>query len=78
MLAAIASLGGPFERDELPDTGELRSDLMAVVASPWLGGTERRVRTLAGLTSVIDHVVLPALGLNHGPQNVSRRSPDSS
>ncbi len=150
VLAAIASLGRPFERDELPDTGELRSDLMAVVESPWLGGTEPRVRTLAALTSVltgspalanainaqmtepyvdgyrqllrrasrrgeippdadldtaaqvipamsvyrmmfakqppdreflqsvIDHVVLPALGLNPGPGNSRRRISDSS
>jgi AcrR family transcriptional regulator len=53
VLAAIASLGRPFDQDELPDTGQLRSDLIAVIDSPWLGGAARRVEILAGLASVL-------------------------
>jgi AcrR family transcriptional regulator len=53
VLAAIASLGTPPEADELPDTGQLRTDLLAVIESAWLGGAERRTQVFAGLSSVL-------------------------
>lgn len=51
VLAAIGAAGRPPEVDALPDEGSLRSDLLAVVDSPWLGGPERRLAVFAGLTS---------------------------
>jgi AcrR family transcriptional regulator len=49
LLAAIRSMGRPPEADEPPDTGSLRSDLLAVLGSPWLGGPDRRMAVFAGL-----------------------------
>jgi AcrR family transcriptional regulator len=51
ILAAIRSIGRPPEMDRLPDQGSLRSDLLAVIDSPWLGGPERRLSIFAGLAS---------------------------
>lgn len=51
VLAAIHSIGRPPEIDRLPDLGSLRSDLLAVIDSPWLGGPERRLSIFVGLTS---------------------------
>jgi AcrR family transcriptional regulator len=53
VLAAIASLGTPPEARGLPDTGRLRTDLLAVIGSTWLGGAERRTQVFAGLSSVL-------------------------
>ena len=51
VLAAIRAAGRPPESERLPDRGSLRSDLLAVVDSPWLGGPEMRMEIFAGLTS---------------------------
>lgn len=51
VLAAIRSIGQPPEILVLPDLGSLRSDLLAVIDSPWLGGAARRLRIFAGLVS---------------------------
>ncbi|RFA07524.1 hypothetical protein B7R21_15145 [Subtercola boreus] len=51
VLAATRSIGQPPEVAELPDEGTLRSDLLAVVDSPWLGGPARRIVIFAGLLS---------------------------
>jgi AcrR family transcriptional regulator len=51
VLAAIRAAGRPPETEELPDLGSLRSDLLAVVDSPWLGGMQRRLSIFANLTS---------------------------
>lgn len=51
VLAAIQAAGRPPEADDLPDEGSLRSDLLAVIDSPWLGGPHRRLAIFAGLTS---------------------------
>ena len=51
VLAAIRAAGRPPEADLLPDSGSLRSDLLAVVDSPWLGGSDRRLAIFAGLAS---------------------------
>jgi AcrR family transcriptional regulator len=51
VLAAIRAAGRPPEVDHLPDTGSLRSDLLAVVDSPWLGGPGRRLAIFASLAS---------------------------
>ncbi|MFG6403044.1 TetR/AcrR family transcriptional regulator [Microbacterium sp. P04] len=51
VLAAIRAAGRPPEVDDLPDLGSLRSDLLAVVDSPWLGDPERRMAIFAGLAS---------------------------
>ena len=53
VLAAIASLGHPLEREGLPDTGRLRSDLLALIDSRWLGGADRRIEVLAGVSSLL-------------------------
>jgi AcrR family transcriptional regulator len=53
VLAAIATLGTPPEAGGLPDTGQLRTDLLAVIESSWLGGAERRTQVFAGLSSVL-------------------------
>ncbi|MFP7761997.1 TetR/AcrR family transcriptional regulator [Marisediminicola sp. LYQ85] len=51
VLAAIRSAGQPPEVEALPDLGSLRSNLLAVVDSPWLGGPDRRLAIFAGLAS---------------------------
>jgi AcrR family transcriptional regulator len=51
VLAAIRAAGRPPEADRLPDLGSLRSDLLAVIDSPWLGGPDRRLAIFAGLAS---------------------------
>ena len=51
VLAAIRAAGRPPESDRLPDLGSLRSDLLAVVDSSWLGGPQRRLAIFAGLAS---------------------------
>jgi AcrR family transcriptional regulator len=51
VLAAIRAAGRPPEVDQLPDLGTLRSDLLAVVDSSWLGGPDRRLAIFAGLAS---------------------------
>jgi len=51
VLAAVRSVGGPPEADQLPDLGSLRADLLAVVDSPWLGGTQRRMSIFAALVA---------------------------
>jgi AcrR family transcriptional regulator len=52
VLAAVRSAGRPPEAERLPDTGSLRSDLLAVVDSPWLGGPARRLAIFARLSSM--------------------------
>lgn len=51
VLAAIRSIGRPPETDLLPDQGSVRSDLLAVIDSPWLGGADRRLSIFASLAS---------------------------
>jgi AcrR family transcriptional regulator len=51
VLAAIRTAGRPPEIDRPPNLGSLRSDLLAVIDSPWLGGTDRRLSIFAGLAS---------------------------
>ncbi|MBT2501257.1 TetR/AcrR family transcriptional regulator [Curtobacterium sp. ISL-83] len=51
VLAAVTSAGRPPEVDALPDRGDLRADLLAVIDSPWLGGADRRLAVLAGLAT---------------------------
>ncbi|MCW2527629.1 MAG: hypothetical protein JWM76_2489 [Pseudonocardiales bacterium] len=51
VLAAIRTAGRPPEVDELPDLGSLRSDLLAVIDSPWLGGPTRRLSIFANLAA---------------------------
>jgi AcrR family transcriptional regulator len=55
VLAVIAHVGPPPEAGTLPDTGDLRSDLLALVDSAWLGGAAPRLRGLKGLTSAALH-----------------------
>jgi AcrR family transcriptional regulator len=52
VLAAIRAAGRPPEFDRMPDSGSLRSDLLAVIDSPWLGGPEKRIAIFAGLSTV--------------------------
>ena len=51
VLAAIRAAGRPPEYEVLPDLGSLRSDLLDVIDSPWLGGPARRMAIFAGLAS---------------------------
>ncbi|CAN5374976.1 TetR/AcrR family transcriptional regulator [soil metagenome] len=51
VIAALRSAGRAPEVDLLPDLGSLRADLLAVVDSRWLGGTDRRLAIFASLTS---------------------------
>ncbi|MET3807238.1 AcrR family transcriptional regulator [Nakamurella sp. UYEF19] len=51
VLAAIRAAGRPPEEDRPPDLGSLRSDLLAVIDSPWLGGPSRRLSIFVGLAS---------------------------
>ncbi|MGL5931030.1 MAG: TetR/AcrR family transcriptional regulator [Dermatophilaceae bacterium] len=51
VLAAIRAAGRPPEEEQLPDGGSLRSELLAVVDSPWLGGPQRRLAIFAGLAA---------------------------
>jgi AcrR family transcriptional regulator len=49
VVAAILSAGRPPEAERLPDLGSLRSDLLAVVESQWLGGADRRLAVFLSL-----------------------------
>ncbi|GAA4667752.1 TetR/AcrR family transcriptional regulator [Frondihabitans cladoniiphilus] len=51
IVAAIRAAGRPPEVDDLPDLGSLRADLLAVVDSPWLGGSARRLAIFLNLAS---------------------------
>jgi AcrR family transcriptional regulator len=51
VLAAIRAAGRPSEVEQLPDSGSLRGDLLAVIDSPWLGGPDRRTAIFAGLAA---------------------------
>lgn len=51
VVAAVLAAGPPPELEHLPGTGSLRTDLLALVDSPWLGGPERRSAVVAGLTA---------------------------
>ena len=51
VLAALRAAGRPPEVERLPDLGSLRSDLLAVIDSSWLGGPDRRLSIFAGLAS---------------------------
>ncbi|MDI9896459.1 TetR/AcrR family transcriptional regulator [Rhodococcus sp. IEGM 1381] len=51
VVAAINSIGAPPEIDHPPDRGSLRSDLLSVIDSPWLGGPDRRLTILTGLAA---------------------------
>jgi AcrR family transcriptional regulator len=51
VLAALRTAGRPPEVDLLPDLGSLRSNLLAVVDSSWLGGPTRRLAIFAHLAS---------------------------
>ncbi|MFI5937641.1 TetR/AcrR family transcriptional regulator [Actinoplanes sp. NPDC051494] len=54
ILAAIACTDrADLEADRLPDTGELRTDLLAMLDPDWLGGSERRLRILASVTAMM-------------------------
>jgi len=53
VLAAIRAAGQPPEAEDLPDLGSLRSDLLAIVDSSWLGGTARRLSIFGGLASAM-------------------------
>ena len=53
VLAALRAAGPPPEAALLPDTGSLRGDLLAVVDSPWLGGSARRLAVFAGLAPAL-------------------------
>ena len=65
VLAVIAHVGPPPEARTLPDTGDLRSDLLALVDSTWLGGAASRLRGLKGLTSAALHSPRLAQALQH-------------
>ncbi|MFT7764601.1 TetR/AcrR family transcriptional regulator [Clavibacter tessellarius] len=53
VLAALRAAGPPPEAALLPETGSLRGDLLAVVDSPWLGGSARRLAVFAGLAPAL-------------------------
>jgi AcrR family transcriptional regulator len=55
VLAVVADIGRPMDEDALPDTGELRADLLALVDAAWLGGPASRLRGMRGLTSAALH-----------------------
>jgi AcrR family transcriptional regulator len=55
VLAVIADIGRRPGRDDLPDTGDLRADLVALIDSAWLGGPVSRLHGLRGLTSAALH-----------------------
>lgn len=55
VLAVVAGIGRPLDEDALPDAGDLRADLLALVDSAWLGGPASRLRGLRGLTSAALH-----------------------
>ncbi len=53
ILAAVACAGQDDAAAGLPDTGTLRTDLLAMLDPGWLGGGERRLRILAGVTAMM-------------------------
>ena len=54
ILAAISCVShGDVEEGRLPDTGELRRDLLALADPDWLGDGERRLRILASAATMV-------------------------
>ncbi len=54
LLAAIAHLeGDPIEPSQLPDTGTLRGDLLAMFKPDSVEGSEHRFRVIVGLSSLL-------------------------
>ncbi len=54
VLAAIACLDhSDLDPGRLPDTGALRTDLLAMIDPRWLGTGEQRAKILTGLTSML-------------------------
>jgi AcrR family transcriptional regulator len=54
ILAAIACTdSADLGPDGLPDTGTLRSDLLALLDPNWMGGSERRLRILSSVSAMI-------------------------
>lgn len=49
VVAAIRAAGRPPESDRLPDSGSLRTDLLSVIDSVWLGGPTRRLSIFSSL-----------------------------
>jgi AcrR family transcriptional regulator len=54
ILSALAGLKDSAPASgSLPDTGTLRGDLHAMITPDWLGGSEQRVKIMAGLASML-------------------------
>lgn len=54
LLAAVHHLrGGPIDEDDLPDTGSLRADLLALFRPDSVEATDQRFRVILGLTSLL-------------------------
>jgi AcrR family transcriptional regulator len=54
VLDAVACLrGGDLDPEQLPDTGSLRGDLVAMVRPPAIQDVERKLRIMAGVMSML-------------------------
>lgn len=54
VIDAVACLKTPVPVDDLPDTGSLRGDLVALIRAPSLEDGQRKLRIMTGLVSLID------------------------
>ena len=54
MLDAVACMKqGEIDLDDLPDTGTLRGDLVAMIRTPSIRDGERKLKVMAGIVSMI-------------------------
>ncbi|MBN9605740.1 MAG: TetR/AcrR family transcriptional regulator [Actinomycetales bacterium] len=54
VIDAVACLKSPPPLDDLPDTGSLRGDLVAMIRTPSVKDAQRKLRIMTGLVSLID------------------------
>ena len=54
VLDAVACMkSNEFDLDDLPDTGTLRGDLVAMIRTPSIRAAERKLKVMAGIVSMI-------------------------
>lgn len=55
VIDALAGMKPPVDLDTLPDTGSLRGDLVAQLEAPALEDSERKLKVMAGIVSLLNN-----------------------
>jgi AcrR family transcriptional regulator len=54
VIDAVACMKAPVDLDDLPDTGSLRGDLVAMSKTPTMQDAERKLKIMGGLVSLLE------------------------